>query len=101
MDKVTVEAGGEGVENEAFVILSKTGVFIGGVGGGGGGGGEVDVAVAGARRGGVDNKVIELVPEDEVSGAGSGLADDGLSLSCLWDLLSLACGKCAGHEDEK
>lgn len=101
MDKVTVEAGGEGVENEASVFLLKTGVFKGGVGGGGGGGGKVDLAVAGAGRGAVDNEVLELVPEDEVSGAGKGVADDGLSLSCIWDLLSLVCGKCAGHEDEK
>lgn len=103
MDEMTVEAGGEGVENEAFVILSETGVFKGGVGGGGGGGdgGRSDVAVAGAGRGVVDNVVLELVPDDEVSGAGRGVADDGLSLSCIWDLLSLVCGKCAGHEDEK
>lgn len=101
MDEVTVEAGGEGVENEAFVILSETGVFKGGVGEGGGGGGRVDVAVAGAGRGVVDNVVLELVPDDEVSGAGRSVADDGLSLSCIWDLLSLVCGKCAGHEDEK
>lgn len=80
--QVGVEAGGDGVGKMAFVTLSETGVFKGGVGGGGGGRRSVGEATKGAEGGVVDIEVLEVVHKSEVSGAGEWLAADGLYLSC-------------------